>query len=675
VSSGNENRKYRASFFVGDQDGILKKTNLTKYVGNINGQYKFLDKKLSIDFNAAVANVGEHIAPISQDAGSNGNLISLALIWNPTLPLVRSNGIYNQTNPSGQVNPLALSDAYNDVTDVTTLLGNVSAAYKFTDWLEYRLMYGMNYSTGDRRAEVLGWIKGTGGNAPGNGEAGVFTNKLRSSTITHTLTFTKDLSQNFSLTALAGYEYWKTNFEGNGAYVYGFDYNLNQGPTDVHYYNNMFDGKQANLQYTSFKEPTVEIQSYFARAVMNWNDKYLLTATFRADGSNKFGKNNRYAYFPSVAAAWNIDHEDFMKDNNAFQVLKLRVGYGETGNQEFAADAPLQVFRWGPNGNLANIHSANPNLKWESVKSFNIGLDFGVLDNRLFGSIDYFNKTTNDPVIVAVAPQPQPPGGAGIYANIDGAVKNTGVEVTIGADVVKSTNVQWTVTANATFLKNNFDFPKAGNNPLILTGALHGQGTSGAFSQAIAHNQPINVYYLPIFQGFDKDGIAIYTPTPEFAGDPNPTTYVGFNSELSYKKWTLSLGAHGSFGNYLFNNTLMSVLNISNIVGGRNIASELVTSGESVANPISTSSRFMEKGDYFKLHNATIKYTFGDIGKYLKNFNLYVAANNVFVITKYNGFDPEVNVDKALNGVPSLGIDYIGFPTQRTILLGVNFSL
>jgi iron complex outermembrane receptor protein len=676
VSSGNENGKYRASFFVGDQDGILRKTNLTKYVGNINGQYKFLDKRLSLDFNAAVADVRERIAPISQDAGSNGNLISLAMIWNPTLPLVRSNGIYNQENPSGQVNPLALSEAYNDITDVTTLLGSVSAAYKFTDWLEYRMLYGMNYSTGNRKAEILGWIRATGGNAPGNGEAGVFNNKLQSSTVTHTLTFTKDLSQNFSLTALAGYEYWKTNFEGNGAYVYGFNYNLNQGPTDVHYYDNMGAGKQGNLQYGSSKDPSVEIQSYFARAVMNWNDRYLLTATFRADGSNKFGKNNRYAYFPSVAAAWNIDHEDFMQDNNIFQALKLRVGYGETGNQEFAADAPQNVYRWTSFGNFTSIHSANADLKWESVKSYNVGLDFGILNNRLYGSIDYFNKKTTDPVILQVASQPQPGTGGAIYANIDGAfVKNSGVEVVLGADVVRGSDVQWNVTLNATFLKNTFDFPKAGESPFILTGALHGQGTSGAFSQAIANGQPINVYYLPIFQGFDKDGIAMYTPTPEFAGDPNPSTYVGFNSDLTYKKWTLSLGAHGSFGNYLFNNTLMSVLNISNIVGGRNIASELVNSGESVANPIGTSSRFMEKGDYFKLHNATLRYSFGDIGKSLKNLNVFVAANNVFVITKYNGFDPEVNVDKALNGVPSLGIDYIGFPTQRTVLLGVNFSL
>jgi iron complex outermembrane receptor protein len=675
ISSGNENGKYRASFFVGDQDGILKKTNLTKYVGNINGQYKFLDKRLSIDFNAAIANVGERIAPISQDAGSNGNLISLALIWNPTLPLVRSNGIYNQTNPSGQVNPLALSDAYNDITDVTTLLGSVSAAYKITDWLEYRLLYGMNYSTGDRKAELLGWIKATGGNAPGNGETGVFTNKLKSSTITHTLTFTKDLSQNFSLTALAGYELWKTNYEGAGTYVYGFKYNLEQGPTEVHLYDNMDAGNRANLNTFSYKDPSVDLQSYFARAVMNWNDRYLLTATFRADGSNKFGSNNKYAFFPSLAAAWNIDHEDFMKDNNVFQVLKLRVGYGETGNQEFGADAPQNVYRWTGYDNFVRLHSANPDLKWETVKSFNVGVDFGILNNRVFGSVDYFNKKTSDPVIVAVAAQPQPPGGAGVFKNIDGTVLNKGVEATLGADIVKGTDVQWTVVANATFLKNRFDFPPAGSNPLILTGGLHGQGTSGAFAQAIANDQPINVYYLPIFKGFDKDGIAMYTPTPEFAGDPNPTTYVGLNSDLTYKKWTLSLGAHGSFGNYLFNNTLMSVLNISNIVGGRNIATELVTSGESVANPISTSSRFMEKGDYFKLHNATLRYNFGDIGKSLKNLNVYIAANNVFVITKYNGFDPEVNVDKALNGVPSLGIDYIGFPTQRTILLGVNFSL
>lgn len=676
LSGGNENGRYRASIFIADQDGIIRKTNLRKTVGNLNGQYKFLDKKLSIDFNALVSNVGEKIAPISQDAGSAGNLISLALIWNPTLDM-RRGGEYFQDNKSGQVNPMAFSDAYNDITNVTTLLGNFTAGYKFTDWLEYKMLVGVNYSTGDRKAEIQGWIQKTGGDADGKGAAGVFTNQLKSSIITHTLNFVKDLSSKVSLSALAGYEYWKTDFGGNGSYVYEFNYNLHQNDlTNIHYYDNMAAGKLANLRYNSFKDPTVQIQSYFARAVLNINDKYLFTGTFRADGSSKFGSNNRYAYFPSVAVAWNVTNEDFLKDNNVFQNLRVRVGYGETGNQEFGADAPLAVFRYTGYNSLTAIHNPNPDLKWESVKAFNAGIDFSILNGRVYGAVDYFHKKTTNTVIQVIASQPQPAGGARIFDNIDGAyVQNTGVEFNIGADIVRTKDVLWNLNVNATFLKNKFVYPALGNTPFILTGALHGQGTSGAYAQTIANGQPLNVFFLPVFQGFDKDGIGIYSETPQFAGNPNPTSYLGITSDLTWKKWNLSIGAHGAFGNYLYNNTLMSVLNVSNIIGGRNASNIVINSGESAANPITTSTRFMEKGNYLKVHNATLKYNFGEIGKTFRNLSVYVAANNLFVITKYNGFDPEVNVDKALEGVPSLGIDYIGFPTQRTILLGVNFTL
>jgi TonB-dependent starch-binding outer membrane protein SusC len=147
------------------------------------------------------------------------------------------------------------------------------------------------------------------------------------------------------------------------------------------------------------------------------------------------------------------------------------------------------------------------------------------------------------------------------------------------------------------------------------------------------------------------------------------------NIDLGYKKWSLNLGSHGAFGGKLYNNTAMSVVNIANINGGRNIASGLVTTDENPANPITTSTRYLESGSYVKLHNATLRYKIGDIGKVIKGMQIYVAGNNLFVISKYKGFDPEVNVDKALNGIPSLGVDYIGYPTQRTFLLGVNFTL
>jgi iron complex outermembrane receptor protein len=310
------------------------------------------------------------------------------------------------------------------------------------------------------------------------------------------------------------------------------------------------------------------------------------------------------------------------------------------------------------------------------VKSVNAGFDFQLMNGRIYGSVDYFNKKTTDPIILKTIAQPFP--GASQYINItDAYVRNNGVEVSVGADIITGKDFTWSANGNVTFLKNEFVYPQAGTAPYLLTGALHGQGTSGAYSEAIANEQPLNVFWLPVFTGFDKDGIGTYANngTPQYVADPNPKSYMGFNTDIGYKKWNLNLGAHGQFGNKLYNNTAMSVLNISNIVGGRNIAQGLPGTPENVANNIATSTRFLEKGSYVKLHNASLRYTFGNIGKQVKNLSVSATVNNVFVISKYKGFDPEVNVDKALNGVPSLGVDYIGYPTQRTFLLGVSFQL
>ncbi|HEY1872648.1 MAG TPA: SusC/RagA family TonB-linked outer membrane protein, partial [Chitinophagaceae bacterium] len=238
-SGGTENGRYRASFLYSDQEGIIRKSGLKKYVASFNEQHKFLDKKLSIDFNVTAANVSEQIAPISNDAGSDGNIISLALIWNPTLVLKRADGTYNQTNPSGQTNPLALSDAYNDGTSITTLLASVSAGYKITPDLEYRLLIGVNYGTGSRKQEVQGWVKSFS-NAVG-GSANVADEQLSSQTITHTLNYTKQITSKLNLNAIVGYEYWKTSFQGTG--IYGALFDLNQSQNDItpyyHYYNNI----------------------------------------------------------------------------------------------------------------------------------------------------------------------------------------------------------------------------------------------------------------------------------------------------------------------------------------------------------------------------------------------------------------------------------------------------
>lgn len=687
-SGGTENGRYRASFLYSDQQGIIRKSGLKKYVASFNEQHRFLDKKLSLDFNITAANVTEKIAPISNDAGSAGNIISLALIWNPTLALKRANGLYNQTNPSGQTNPLALSDAYNDQTSITTLLGSFSAGYKITPDLEYRALVGLNYGTGNRKQEIQGWIVALGN--PVGGSANTANSELFTETITHTLNYIKQVTPKLNLNGIVGYEYWKTVFQGSGIFASKFD--LNQSQSNItpgyHYYNNMQGGDPGNRGTFSFKDPSVELQSYFGRAVLNYDDKYIVTGTFRADGSSKFGKNNKYAYFPSVAAAWTISNEDFMKNNSAFNSLKLRIGYGETGNQEFnPVDAALQVQTYNSFNNSSVNHYGNPDLKWETVTSVDAGLDFTILHNKVWGFVDYFNKKTIDPIVDF--PISLPSAGGTVFKNMDGkthptvgytpkgAVTNKGFEVSLGVAVIEKSDLTWNVNANATFVKNKFISAELEGIPFLKnTGGLHGQGSSGAYSEAIANNQPLDAFYLPVFPGFDKTtGVQASSGAPVFDGDPNPSCYYGFTTDLGYKKWSLSVNVHGSFGNMIFNNTAMSVLNISNIIGGRNIASNLLGNGESTANPITPTSRFLEKGDYLKLGNVTVNYNLGNLGRALKNANIYVSGSNLFVISKYTGFDPEVNIDKALNGIPSLGVDYIGYPTARTIIFGVNFSL
>jgi TonB-dependent starch-binding outer membrane protein SusC len=681
-SGGNDNAKYRASFLYANQQGIIRRSGLKKYVANFNSQNKFLDKKLSLDFGFITANVGERIAPISNDAGSAGNIISLALIWNPTLTLTRSNGLYNQTNPSGQVNPLALSDAYNDLTSITTLLGYTSVGYKITPDLEYKLLYGVNYSTGNRKVELQGWIQALG--APNGGTGSVLNTQLFSQTVTHTLNYDKKITRKLNLNALVGYEYWKTVYQGSGSTGTKFDLNQTQDniTPHYHYYDNIQGSAQGNLSSYAFKDPSIEIQSYFARTVFNYNDKYLLTATFRADGSSNFGSNNKYAYFPSVAAAWNISNEGFMKGSKLFSMLKLRLGYGQTGNQQFnPVDAALQPGVYTGFNQFRVSHYGNADLKWETVTSIDAGLDFTILKNRVWGFVDYFSKKTTDPIVEF--PIAQPTAGGTVFKNMDGiqaqegTITNKGVEISVGAAIIEKKDLVWNISGNITFVKNKFESSALSNIPFFKnTGQLNGQGTSQAYAEVIANGQPIDVFYVKKFLGFDKStGQAMYDPNPDFAGDPNPTTFLGFSTDVTWKKLSLGLNFHGNFGNLIYNNTDMSVLNISNIVGGRNIASGLVGNGENPTNAITPSTRFLEKGDFIKLGNATLSYKLGNLGKFVKNANVYISGSNLFVISKYKGFDPEVNVDKALNGIPSLGIDYIGYPTSRTIIFGLNFSL
>ena len=674
LSGGNNVGKFRASFLASSQNGFLKKSWLDKYLANFGGDYKFLDDKLTIDFNLIAGNYGQSLSAISNNPGSTGDLISSALSWNPTQPF-SSNGLYNfPSNGSG--NPLALSDAYSDITNVSEFLGNISAAYKIVKNLEYKFLYGINYGSGIRKQNEEGWLQGYPG-LSGLGNADIATAMLTSQTFTHTLDYKSQVTKDLNLDAIVGYEYFKTDYSGSNIFAKGFNTNLDQSNRISIPYTNLMQDAQTQNPYSTFANPTSELQSYFGRVTLNYQDKYILTGSLRADGSSKFGKNNKYGYFPAVGVRWVVNKENFMMNSKLFSNLDVRASYGITGNQEFPAGSSQEQFSLSSYNNAPQIVNGNPDLKWESTKSVNLGLDFGFNNGKIYGSVDYYNKNTSDILFQTNAIQPAPSSVS--FINLPNAnLVNSGVEVALGATLVSHQNFTWDITGNVAYNKNiikNFKDPNTGLPLLVQTGTIDGQGVSGTLAQVITNNQPVNVYYLKTFGGFDQNGNQIIGANPGVAGDPNPHVLLGFSTTLTYHKFVLSINTGGAFGFLIYNNTATSVTNISGIAQGRNIDLAAYNSAEAPSSGVGASTRFLEKGNYFKLRNATIRYNIGDAGKYVKNLSAFVSGTNLFVITKFTGFDPEVNIDKTNNSYPSRSIEYVPYPTPRTLSFGFNFSL
>lgn len=676
LSGGSENAKYRASILGSQTQGFLKKTELNKYIATVGTTFKALDNRLTLDFNLIAGNYGELLTSVSNTAGSEGNLISSALEWNPTMPFRLASGLYNYPS-SGSGNPLAFSEAYNDRSSVNEFLANASIAYKILDNLEYKFLYGVNHGTGSRKLSFDGWITGIAA-VSGIGVAGIADASLLSQVFTHTLSYNPNIGKDLTLNAVVGYEYYKRDYTGDGIGEAGFNTNLDyRSRTPILYTSNMQDAKTVSTPYFTYANPTSELQSYFARLRFNYLDRYGLDVSMRADGSSKFGANNKYGYFPAVGLRWNIYNEGFMKDNKLFSSLSLRASYGATGNQEFPAGSSQEQFTLGSYNTPRQSVNGNPDLKWETVKSTNIGLDFSFMKGRIYGSLDYYSRNTSDVLFQTTAIQPAPSSIS--FVNLPNAIlKNTGFEVSLGATVIDHANFGWELTANYAYTKSkitNFTDPLTGLDNLVNTGFINGQGVSGTLAQVITNNQPVNVFYLKPFQGYDAGGNQIIGGTPQFAGDPNPSSLLGFSTTLRYKKFSLNINMGGAMGFVIYNNTATSVTNINGIKGGRNIDRAAYLSAEQPSSGAGASTRFLESGNYFKMRNTTLRYNIGNAGKYIKNMSAFVSGSNLFVLTKFTGFDPEVNIDKSNNSYPSRSIEYVPFPTPRVITFGVNFTL
>lgn len=664
VGGGNDKGNYRLSAGYHDQDGIIQNSGLRKYTGNYTSSYKFLpEDRLTLDVNLMASNTAESGAPIAETSNVYGSLVSNALEWNPTVPLQDAEGNYVQRQyknvPGLPTNPLALINYYSDRANITNILGSMGVTFRIMDGLNYKFGLGINHAKGDRAVDISGDLFLN--LVTDLGQTVVSNSQLDSRTLTHTLNYEKEFN-GVRLNALVGYEFQDyknryTNIEATGFSSFeikGSD--ILQNPS------------RDNIRVSSFKDPTNQLQSYFGRLNMAFSDKYLLTATMRADGSTKFGANNKYGYFPSLAAAWVLSEESLFNEVRGLNHLKLRLGWGRTGNQEFPAGASQERYSFGLQQiSLNNV--ANPDLRWETTETYNIGLDFALFESRLNGSIEYFDKRTHDLLFQLPALQPAP--AAQFWTNLPATIRNNGAELTLNYTAIRNENVVWDIGANATILQNRFS---GYSGAPILTGQIHGSGLPGNYSQQLLNNQPLFVFYMPRFEGLDENGLSRHSETSEVVGDPNPNFLMGLSTSLDYKKFSLSASLNGVFGHQLYNNTANAVITAANLGLGRNTSPEIGQGKESVANGNVMSTRFLENGNYLRLQNMSLSYNLGSYRDWVNNVRLSLTGQNLFVITDYSGFDPEVNTNKGVNGVPSLGIEYIPYPTSRTFMLGLTAS-
>jgi len=681
-SKATETGNYYVSLSQMDQEGIINQSNFKRTSGRINAAESFLDdNRLKIKMNLTASETVDNGVPTSDDGGSNGQLIVHTLMANPTRPVFAEDGQYSNFNMNAHYNPAYLLSIYEDETRTLRVLGNLETSFRIVKGLEYKLNLGIDRSIAERNTTIypnITDLNPTGRYVQNNMES-------KSSLIEHYLTYELTASRH-KLDFLAGFSYQK--FERSGT-TFSLDAIANQGTVSPGN-NPGFKGTQSGV--AGFAQEN-ELQSYFGRANYSFDGKYLLTASLRADGSTRFGESNKYGYFPSFALGWNIAQENFLKEATAVDNLKLRTSWGQTGNQEvqnkitqrsYALSGPYGYYLYDDlelvNG-ISIARTPNPDLKWEVVTQYNIGLDFSFLNEKIYGSVDYFNKTTTDAILNIPSEVLSPTNT--VWVNIDGEIVNKGFEFMLGSKIVDNDDFSWSMDVNGATLKNEIK-----NLPIseILSGTISGPGQSGVLANIYKSGYEAGSFYLLEHIGFNEDGGNIYKDVNGdgtissadrqiFEGALPNLTY-GLNSQMRYKDFDFSFSFIGQSGGYLLNNTGLNALNINNLASDRNVATGYYNSGANAANAPQLSTLYLEKSDFIRLNTVRLGYTFKtDKLQWLQGINLYVTGQNLFTITDYTGYDPLINSPKSSGGNQSLGIDYASYPTSKTFILGATLKL
>jgi len=665
---------FRVSVGYSNQNGLLKTDNFQRTSGAVNLSPKFLDNSLSVNINARVA--------ATRNRKADEGAVGASLRMDPTQPVYANNeygGYFEWLNEDGHWNnlagrnPLAMLEMRNDARKANRFIGNVELDYKlpWVEGLSLRTNLALDQTNGNR-TEIIDARAASNYLTDGyyRNEDEKKSNKLWDVSAF----YEKDLPEiksKFDVLALHSYQDFLTEVYMNPAY----------------------SADQSEMIPNSTPpfatdRPQYRLDSYLARVNYTFDDTYLLTASLRRDASSKFSPENRVGYFPALAAAWKIK-EGIFADSKAISEMKLRVGWGITGQQDFNNYYPYMA-RYAYGSNTAQYQfgdkfypflrpaAVDANIKWETTTTTNVGLDFGFANNRITGTVEWFNKDTRD--LLAVAPVAY--GSTfdiSVFTNV-GNLTNKGMEFVLNTTPVLNDNFRWDIGFNVTTTSTKIVSLRKQEDPgfagIPVSGIAGGTGNTiglhmigewpyayNVFQQVYDHNgKPLEGVYV------DRNNDGQISDADRYLYQrPAPSTLVGLNTAINYKKWTARASGHGMFGNYLYNNfrSERSVMRnlLDPVMTINNASTELLTNG--FYNNQYLSDLYIENASFFRLDNINLGYY---VGKVFGNASLSLNAgvNNVFVITKYSGLDPE--------NASTTGVDNTIYPRPRIYTFGLNFD-
>jgi TonB-linked SusC/RagA family outer membrane protein len=681
-AGGREDTRYRASLNYMDQEGIVLESGFKRVQGRLNASHHAFEDRLRMGINLTASHLNNNYLPFEDEGGFEGAVFTNVAIMNPTNP-VRTTNALGQTvfyEIPGQVsirNPVALALQIVDEAKTTRALGNVVA--------ELDLLPGLTgqINAGADRSESVRQTYFPNENPIGSlfrGLARQVDRSLTSKTLQTLLTYRNQLFDVHAVDIVGGYEFNEYDTEEFGAEGRGY-------VTDLFSFNNL-GGGQTLVPPFSWREDS-RLVSFFGRANYSYNETYYVTGVLRRDGASQFGAGNKWALFPAVSASWRLTKGDFLP--SYFSELRLRAGWGKQGN---AAVKPYQsLLLLGPGNRAAfgntpitaitQTQNVNPTLKWEETEQINFAVDYGLLNNRFAGTLEYYVKKTHD--LLLEVDVPQPANVAKRLENI-GKLRNTGIEFSLDALAMARQNFTW--QAGVVFAAENNEVIDLGTRTYITSGNVSGQGQSNQKSQRIMPGHPLGTFFGPVYVGVDPQGRQLFqcktastscvsgqtrSPTADdyqVLGDANPDFTLGLRSQMNWRKFDASFLLRSEFGQEVFNNGALVYSTKGNALQGKNFLRAALTDPIGIAEPAIFSSRWIEDGSFVRLQNVTLGYTL-DIpaffGGAARPVRVYVSGDNLFLLTDYPGYDPEVHTDA---GLASRGIEYVTYPRARTFTAG-----